>query len=182
MESGFVDVAQRSVLQQAIHHLRQRGVAVGFGNVGVAVVVARRIEQAQTREVTTAAQLFRRRGQKDQTGAAFAQRFYQRVRGACRFGRPREVVRLVDDHQIPTGGNRLVGAFRIVGKEVGAGDHQLFVFKRIAAIAADLDRFAAFFIKQGKGEVEATQQFNKPLVDQAFRNQHQYPRDATDGK
>ncbi len=72
-QRAFVGVERCSV-DQAVCHRRQRDVVVGFDGEGIEVHIARRIEQAQSREMPAATELLRRRGQQDQAGEAAARR------------------------------------------------------------------------------------------------------------
>ena len=167
---------ERVAVLQAPGDFRQRREAFGFGDIGIEIVVTRRVEQAQAGEVAAAAKLFGRGGQEDQVRRVRGQRFDDAVFGAGRLRRPGQVVRLVGDDEIPAGLDHLGGAFAVAAEEADAGNDELFVLERIAARIAGLDRFAAFLVEQGERQVEAAQQF-RPLM-QRFRQQHEHAPDA----
>ncbi len=173
---------QRGAIEELAGDRGQADIVVGFGDERVEVGVARRIEQAQAREMSTAPKLLRRRGQQDQAGRARGEAFDQRVGRAGRVGRPFEVVRLVDDDDVPLGIDDLRGALRVVGEPADVGDQALLVLERIARGIADLDRFAAFLVEQREREIETAQQFDEPLAGQAGRCQYQHARDAAGGE
>ena len=65
-------------------------------------------------------------------------------------------------------------------------DHQLLVIEGIAAAGAaggliHFQRLAALFVVDRERQIEAPQQLDEPLVDQAFRQQDQDPAGATAG-
>ena len=88
--------------------------ALGFFDELTEVVVTGGIEEAQACEVTGEAELRRGGGEEEQAGAAPGELLDERVFGADGIGRPREVVRLINDDDVPTGGEGLVAA-RLAG-------------------------------------------------------------------
>jgi len=121
-----------------------------------------------------AAELLGRGGQQDHAGGGRGQRFHERVFGAGRLRRPGQVMRFVDDEQIPARGDGLLGAARIAGQEGQIGDDELLVLERIARVAGQFDRGAALFVINGKLQIEASQQLDEPLVDQRLGQQYQH--------
>ena len=95
----------------------------------VQVAVAGGIEQAQTREMAGAAELLRGRCQQDQVRRGARELIDQCIVAAGGVGTPRQVVRFVDDSQIPAGGERLFGAPRRVAQECKVDDDQFFIQK-----------------------------------------------------
>ena len=91
-------------------------------------------------------------------------------------------MRFVNDDQVPTGFGDLPGALFRSAEEADAGNDELFVLERIATRITGFDRFAALFIKQRKLQVEAPQEFDKPLVDQTLRQQDQHAADSSAGE
>ena len=173
---------QRLVVEQAAGQGRQALVTAGFGAEGFQVGVTRRVEQAQAGEVAAQAQLFGRGREQQQARRARRQRFNQGVTRAGEFGGPDQVVGFVHQQQVPARGQGLAGALFMAGQPVHRGDDALFVLEGIGLGFGHLQRFAALFVVDGEGQVEAPQQFDEPLVDQAFGNQHQHPAGAARGQ
>ena len=168
--------------EQAIGQARQRDIALLFGLELREIGVTRGIEQSQASEVSAQAQLFRRGGEQDQAGRARREAFDQLVLATGRVRTPGQVMRLVHQQQIPAGIQGLLRAFAVARQPFHRSDEALLVFERIGAGVAVFDRFAAFLVVDGEGEVEAAQQLDEPLVDQAFRHQDQGALGAAAGQ
>ena len=147
--AAFV-IRQGFAVVQLAGNFGQRRIAVGLGDVTREVVVAGRVEQAQPGEMTAASQLLGGGGQKNQTCRACGQGLDQSIFRAGRFGRPGQVMRFIDDEQIPACFDGLGRTLLRPAEEADAGDHELLVLERIASRVAGLDRFAAFFVEQRK--------------------------------
>ncbi|KZV15209.1 hypothetical protein F511_29958 [Dorcoceras hygrometricum] len=186
-QRGELDLVQRLTVQQLVGDPRQRLEAPGLGEVGVQVVVALRVEQAQAGEVAAAAQLFGCGGEQDHAGCLRGQPFHQGVARAGRLGRPGEVMRLVHHQQVPRGVQQLLRAFRVRLEEGEVGDHRLLVLERVAGVCIPAffrkrQRLAALLVVDRETEVEAAQQLDEPLVDQGVRQQQQHARGAAGGE
>src|SRR3989442_14324269 len=82
----------------------------------------------------------------------------------------RQLVGLVDDHQIPVGEAKLFLQVVVAGKLVEARDHQVDIIKGVAA-ARLLDLFAR---EQGEGEAKLLEHLVLPLLDEAAWCDDQY--------
>ena len=80
------------------------------------IVIAIRIEQAQSGEMTFQPELFRRRRDQNQAGRSARERFDRRVGGTRRLLVPAQMVRFIDDHQIPGRRECLLTAPRVVNE------------------------------------------------------------------
>jgi len=109
---------------------------------------------------------------------------YQTVFRARLFRRPQQVMRLVDDEQVPFAGNRLRGALGMPDQVLEAAQNQLLAVEGIFAEVEvgvvdqrfDLGLlFEAHLAEYAEHQVEAAQHFHQPLVHQRFRHHDQYP-------
>ena len=105
-----------------------------------------RIEQAQTGEVALKTQLLRRGGQEQNARYALGKLLNRHVFTAWRVFAPDEVVRFVDDHQIPFSVAQMLQALLAAAHEVERANHQLFGFKRVVRIVLGFG--VAFVIEQ----------------------------------
>ena len=77
---------------------------------------------------------------------------------------------LINDREIPAGGDGIACPFRILHKELDAGENQLFVLKRILAV-----RFHhSFGVKEAELEIKTAPHFHQPLMEEGiwYHNQH----------
>ena len=82
---------------------------------------------------------------------------------------------LIDHKQVPAGLQGLLKPRRLPGEQVESAEQQLIVQEGVAAWICFLKGLAARLVKDVKPEIEATQQFQEPLVHQGFRHQDNYP-------
>ncbi len=160
---------------------RQREILRTFALECLQIVVARRIEQAQPREVSAAAELLRGGGEQQHARSTAGQRIHQLVLAARRFRRPGQMVRLVDYQQVPAGLQRGLRALAPAGEETQVGDHHLLVEEWIAPIAGRFDRLRALLVEDREVEIEATAQLDEPLINQRLGQQHQHAPGAPGG-
>ena len=117
-------------------------------------------------------------GEQQQGWRASGETFDERVLGAGGVGRPLQVVRLVDDEQVPSGLHGLLLARRVVCKKRDAANDQLAVQKGVGCRLVALDGSAAIRVKQAEEQVEAAPHFHEPLVYERFGEQQQHPPGA----
>ena len=130
-----------------------------------------RVEQAQAGEVALHPELFRRRGEQQNARHALGQLFNSLIFAAWRVFAPHQMVRFIDDHQVPFGIAQVLQALLAAAHEVQRADNQLFGFERVNGVVL---RFGvALIVKQRKAQVKAAQHFHQPLVLQSFRNDDQ---------
>ena len=169
-------IAQGLAIQQLLGCARDLTVGLLLGEEGVVVVETLRVEQAQTSKVTLVAQLIRGRGQQQHARYLFGQRFHHFVGAAGGLLTPLQMVRFVDNQQIPLGFQHLFEATTLLAQEVEAADHQLFGLEGVLRIGERLD--AALLVKQGEVQVETAQHLDQPLVLERFGQQDQHPMGA----
>ncbi|MND14628.1 hypothetical protein D3C80_48180 [compost metagenome] len=117
-------------------------------------------------------QLLRRGGQQQDPRHALGQLFNRLIFTARRLFAPHQVVRLIDDHQVPFGIAQVLKALLAAANKIQRADNQLLGFKRVVGIVL---RFGiALVVKQREAQVEAAQHFDQPLVLQGFRNDDQH--------
>src|SRR4051812_35242490 len=83
------------------------------------------------------------------------------------------MVRFVDDHDVPTGGNDLVATVFVVGQKRDTRESELRREERIFTRITLLERNAALRIVDGKPKIETTEQLDEPLMDERFRHENQ---------
>ncbi len=172
----FGSIAQGLAIKQLLGGARHLTVGLLLGEEGVVVVEALGIQQTQAGKVALVTQLIRGCGQQQHAGHLLGQRFHHLVGTARGFLAPLQVMRLIDDQQIPLRFQDLFEATTLLAQEVEAADHQLFGFEGILRISESLD--AALLVKQGEVQVEAAQHLDKPLVLQGFGQQDQHAMGA----
>ncbi|MNF76410.1 hypothetical protein D3C84_585230 [compost metagenome] len=123
------------------------------------------------------AQLIRGGGQQQHARYLFGQGLHHLVGAARCFLAPLQVMRFVDDQQIPLGFQHLLEAAALLAQEVEAADHQLLRLERILGVRKGLD--AALLVKQGEVQVEAAQHLDQPLVLQGLRQQDEHALGTT---
>ena len=114
-------------------------------------------------------ELFRSRGEKQQPRGFSAQLFDDRVLRAGALGRPVQVMRLIHNQHVPSGGKRLLGSLLAVGEQGDAAKDQLG-FQEWVAVTRGL---TSLFIVDVKPEIEAAQQFDEPLVNKRLGHEDQ---------
>ncbi|MNY25492.1 hypothetical protein D3C86_1592780 [compost metagenome] len=127
-------VGQALTAEQQGNGIGHRAIFLLFGNKIVVVVETVRIQQAQTGEVALLAKLLWRCGQQQHAGNVFCQLFDHLVFTARRIFAPGQMVRFIHHQQIPLGIGQFFQALLVAAYEVQRADHQLFCFKRVAAV------------------------------------------------
>ena len=107
-----------------------------FAEKSFEIRVAIGIEQAEPREVAFRAELLGRGRQQQQAGRFSCERLDQRILRARSRRRPFEVVRFIDDQQIPARRDGLRGALFASRKESDAANHELAVEEGIHGLVA----------------------------------------------
>ena len=130
------------------------------------------IQQAQTGEVAFHAQLFRRSGQQQHARHTFCQLLDCLIFAARRLFAPHQVVRFIDDHQIPFGVAQMFQTLFAAAHEIQRADHQLFGLERVVGIVLGFG--ITLIVKQREAQVEAAQHLDQPLMLQGFRNDDQH--------
>ena len=148
--------------QQQRDGIRNRTVVILFFHKLPEVVETVWIEQAQTGEVAFQTQLFRRSGQQQDARHALGKLLDSHIFAARRVFAPDQVVRFVDDHQVPLGIAQMLKTLLAAAHEVERTNHQLFGFKRVVRIVLGFG--VAFVIEQREAQVKAAQHLNQPLV------------------
>ncbi|MNZ96722.1 hypothetical protein D3C78_1159280 [compost metagenome] len=143
-----------------------------FGDKILVIVETVRIQQAQAGEVALLAELFRGGGQQQHAGNVLSQLFDDLILAAWCLFAPGQVVGFIDHQQIPLGVGQLFQAQLVATDEVQRADHQLFGFKRVAAVELGLGVTAV--VEQREIQVEAAHHFDQPLVLEVFRHHDQY--------
>ena len=175
-QDGFGVFAQGLAIQQLLRGAGDLTIGLLLGEEGVVVVETLGVEQAQTGKVALVAQLIRGRGQQQHARHLFGQRFHHFIGTARRLFAPLQMVRFVDNQQIPLGFQHLLEATTLLAQEVEAADHQLFGLEGVLRIGERLD--AALLVKQGEVQVETAQHLDQPLVLERFGQQDQHPMGA----
>ena len=103
--------------------------------------------------------------QQQQGSSPLAKRLNKLVLSAWFIRMAFEVVSLINNKQIPGSLSHLFCPLSRLRQPIDAGQHQLVVFERIEIGLRGLDRPAAFLIEYTEPVVEATEQFNEPLID-----------------
>ncbi|MNE15801.1 hypothetical protein D3C80_1087220 [compost metagenome] len=158
--------------QQHGDRIGHRTVVLLFFNKHVKVVETVGIEQAQAREMAFETQLFWRCRQKQNTRDALRQLFNRHVLAAWGVFAPDQMVRFIDDQQIPLGIAKMLKALLATTHKVEGANHQLLGFERVLSVVLGFG--ITLVIEQGKTQVKAAQHFNQPLVLQGFRHHDQH--------
>ncbi len=137
-------------------------VVIGFFDEGVEVAVAVGVEEAEAAEVAFEAELLGGGGEEEDGGDGGGEAGGEVVGGTGGF----EVVRFVDDEEVPTGGDGLVAALGGIREEGGAGDDELAVEKGVGSRVAGFDGDDAFLVEEVEEEVEPAEEFDEPLVNE----------------
>ncbi len=173
---------QRGCIGDALGDRRERGVVTGLREVTIEIVEARRIEQAQAREMRAAAELFRRGGQQHHAGCRSGQRFDREIFRARVFGRPFEMMRFVHHQHVPTCGQRLLAPCAFAREPRERNDRKLIVEERIVSGIGRFRRGATFFIDDREGKLEAPAHFDEPLHQQCIGQHDQHARGTAGGQ
>ena len=111
-------IAQLVARQQQRDGVGHRTVVLLFFDKLFKIVEAVRIQQTQARKMALHSQLFRRRGQQQDTRHALSQLFNSLIFTARRLFAPHQVVRFVDHHQVPLGVAQVLQALLAATHEV----------------------------------------------------------------
>ncbi len=177
VDDGAKTVAVGGIARQPLECLDRfghGGIAGFFFPEAFEIVIAIGIEQTQPGEVALQAHLLRCRGQQQQTGDMLRQAFDAGIAGAFRLWRPIEMVRFVDDQQIPLGALGLALAMRVGEQPLLTGQDALAAVEGVVLVEC----LALGFVQQRDREREAAQQLDQPLVGQAGGHQNQRPAGA----
>ena len=146
---------------------------------GSEIGVPRGIQETQPREVPLLAELCRGGGEEQQAVSGSGDALHRGVLGARLSVMPTEMVRLVDDHDVPSSRGGLFRPSRLVHQQGPAGEHELLALERIRLGRTLLDRDTAFLIEQGHAQVESSRELHQPLVHEGVRHQDQRPTSAS---
>ena len=135
--------------------------------------ISMRIEQSQAGEVTFDTKLLRCRGQQQQSADLGGQALDGSVRRAAFGGSPGQMMRFVDDQQIPARGLRLRLTLRVSGQQRQWAQDELRGFERIALVGR-FEFFAGFLVEDGEFQIKSPQHLDQPLVDEIFRHDYQH--------
>ena len=149
-EEFAVRGTQRIARQQPIESARDLLVVRRFIEEFREIRVSVRVEQSQPREMSLGPKLLRSRGEKQQSRRALGELLHERVLLTRRFRRPLQMMRLIDDEQVPAGCHRLPGAFRILREEADVANHELAVEKRVRGFIVLDDGFAAVLVENAE--------------------------------
>ena len=118
--------------------------AFGFRAKRLEIVVAIGIEQAESRKVPRQPELRRRRCEQEQSSDAARQLLDERILGTHRIRRPSEMMRLIDDHNIPAGRDGLFAPCFIAREKRHRRQRELRrekrIFSRITTFASEAAR------------------------------------------
>ena len=137
------------------------------------VAVAAGIKQAEAGEVTVGAELLGSGGEQQEAFHFSGELIDDLVFGAGLVGVPVKVVGLIDDEQVPAGIEGLGGALLRGCEKAETGEDELGVEKGIGAFIVVFDGLAAIFIKETEQQVEAAEEFDKPLVQKSVWDEDQ---------
>ena len=181
-ERGVVLCGERFLVDDFFGDLSDETEVFGFFEEGIKIVVTGGIEEAQAREVAGEAELSGRGGEEQEARCALRECFDERVLGAGGVGCPLEVMRLVDDDEVPAGGEGLFAALLDVGEESDARESELGAVERIFSRIAGLDVVEADFVVDGEPEIEAAEEFDEPLVCERFGYENEGALHFADGE
>ena len=122
---------------------------LGFLEERGKIRIAVGVEQAEPGEVAFRAELLGGGGEEKDGGRLPGDFCDERVARAWSFGRPFEVMRFIDDEQIPTRLGELERAFRGAGGKRRGAEDELAIEKRVRFGIVRLDGGAALFIERG---------------------------------
>ena len=108
-------------------------ILVGFADEGIEIVIPVRIEQPQAGEVAGESELFGRGGKQQQAWGMAAERVDGIVGRRRGLRRPLQMVRFVNDEDVPSGAERLLEANRALEEEPEIGQYQLVLEERVGA-------------------------------------------------
>jgi hypothetical protein len=138
---------------------------------GLQIGVTDRIEESEACKVAFGSELLGGGGEEQQAGTALRKGFYARVFRAWSLGRPVQVVRLIDDEQIPARFEGLSVAVWILNQEGKTAEDELVFEEGINARLGGLNSLAAFGIKEAEEEIETAPEFDKPLMEEGVGKQ-----------
>jgi hypothetical protein len=165
-EELFVGGTEFAGVEDAVDGLGDFLVVGGFldevGEVGVAVGV----EEAEAGEVAVGAELLGSGGKEEKALDFGGELFDDLVFGAGLVGVPLEVVGFVNDEEIPAGFEDLGGAGFGGGEEGEAGEDELGIQEGVDAFVVVFDGLAAVLVKEAEEEIEAAEEFDKPLMEE----------------
>src|SRR5687767_3464290 len=139
------------------------------------VVKPVRIQQAQAGEMAGHAELFRSRGQKQETGSLAGKRLDQSVFRTDGLGRPRKMMRFIDDEDVPAGSDGLFDSPLARREQTDAAQYKLVIEKRIFLGIESFDGPAPLFIEDVEPEIETAKQLHEPLMDERVRHEDEHP-------
>src|SRR4030095_11135708 len=176
--TGAMAIQQRMQLWAFGELLRLAGnvaIVLVFLEKGFQVVEPIRIEKPKACEVPGHSKLFRSRGEKQQPRDFFAQLFDDRVLRAGALGRPVQVMRLIHNQHVPTGGKSLLGSLLAVGEQRDAAKDQLGLQEWVAVPRG----LTSLLIVNVKPEIKAAQQFDEPLMNKRLGHENKDSLDST---
>ena len=101
-------------------------------------------------------------------GAFLPKLFDDRVLRAGALGRPVQMMRLIHNQHVPSGGERLLGSLLAVGEQRDAAKDQLGLQEWVAVTRG----LTSLLIVNVKPEIEAAQQFDEPLVNKRLGHEN----------
>src|SRR3989442_1466930 len=81
----------------------------------------------------------------------------------------------INDEDVPLGGQGLLNSLLIPCEQAHAAQYELTVEEWILSGIGGFDGLASFLVEDVEPEIETSQQFHEPLVNQRFRHEDQHP-------
>ena len=134
------------------------------------------VEQSQPREMPGVPELLGRCRQQQQPGRAPAQGTDQLVLRTRHLRGPAQMVRLIDNHNVPARLDRELPVPFTAGEKGDTAKDQLLIEKGIPARRPVDDRGAARLVVNAEPHVESAIELEKPLVDERVRHQDKHAR------
>ena len=117
----------------------------GFRTKRLEIVVAIGIKQTESRKVPRQTELRRGRGEQEQSRDTARQLLDERILGTHRIQCPRQMMRLIDDHDVPASRDRLFATHFVTREKRHRRQCELRrekrIFTRITAFASEAARF-----------------------------------------
>src|SRR5215217_3690567 len=88
------------------------------------------------------------------------------------------MMRLVDDQQIPVCCNRVRRDLSRISEQWQSAEHELTVEKRIHRRITFAQCFTSFLVEDREEQIESSEQFHEPLVDERLGDDDEHPRRA----
>ena len=121
-------------------------------------------------------ELFGRRRQQQQPGRVLAKGIDQLVLRARRLRSPAQMVRFIDNYDVPARLDREVPVPFTAGEKGGTAKNQLLIEKRISARRPVDHSGATRLVVNAEPHVESAIKLEKPLVDERVRHQDKHAR------